>query len=332
MTEIEKEFYEKEFNFSYSSLNKLLFSPKLFYKEYILKDKEHKLDSHLIEGKLLHCLLFERENLHKKFKVVPSKAPSDNLKKVFFKLYDKLKAIDKADLELLSDQIKPYILQTLSEENLYQSLKEDDSRLAKVQLKEFVEYWNFIANTRVDVIDEKMLEKAEQRLEIIKENEQVKKILDVKGSDFDLDPVQTFSELYLKSPLNNFKFGLHGYIDHMIIDSNKKVVNIYDFKTTGKSLSDFAETVDFYNYWMQAAVYTVLVLNYLKDNNMTDYNIKFNFIVIDNYDQVYSFEVQEKTLGNWLNELREILNVANYHYLNNNYQLPYQFLKEQVVL
>ena len=29
-----------EFNFSYSSLNRLIFSPSLFYKDYILKDKD----------------------------------------------------------------------------------------------------------------------------------------------------------------------------------------------------------------------------------------------------------------------------------------------------
>ena len=39
--ELEDKFYEKEFNFSYSSLNKLLFS-SLFYKEYILKDRGRK--------------------------------------------------------------------------------------------------------------------------------------------------------------------------------------------------------------------------------------------------------------------------------------------------
>ena len=55
----EKEFYAKDFNFSYSSLNKLLFSPSLFYKDYILLDREVKTDKHLIEGKLVHCLLFE---------------------------------------------------------------------------------------------------------------------------------------------------------------------------------------------------------------------------------------------------------------------------------
>ena len=64
----EEEFYAKDFNFSYSSLNKIQFSPSLFYKDYILKDREIQTDKHLIEGKLIHCLLFEPNNLENKCK------------------------------------------------------------------------------------------------------------------------------------------------------------------------------------------------------------------------------------------------------------------------
>ena len=57
--EREEEFYAKQdFAFSYSSLNKILFSPSLFYKDYILKQREVKTDKHLVEGKLVHCLVF----------------------------------------------------------------------------------------------------------------------------------------------------------------------------------------------------------------------------------------------------------------------------------
>ena len=81
--EKEDVFYaKKDFCFSYSSLNKLLFSPSLFYKEYILFDREIRTDKHLVEGKLVHCLLFEPENVTEKFNVVPGKSPSDNIRKV----------------------------------------------------------------------------------------------------------------------------------------------------------------------------------------------------------------------------------------------------------
>jgi len=69
----EEQFYAKKFNWSYSSLNKLLFSPSLFYKDYILQDKEVRTDKHLIEGKAIHCLLFEPDNFNTKFNVVPGK-------------------------------------------------------------------------------------------------------------------------------------------------------------------------------------------------------------------------------------------------------------------
>ena len=79
----EEEFYANDaFCFSYSSLNKLLFSPSLFYKDYILKQREIQTDKHLIAGKLIHCLVFEPENLLKKFNLVPGKTPSDSVRKV----------------------------------------------------------------------------------------------------------------------------------------------------------------------------------------------------------------------------------------------------------
>ena len=57
-----KDFYEKKFYFSYSSLNKLLFSPRIFYKHYVLDQREDSTAQHLIEGSLLHCLLLEPQN------------------------------------------------------------------------------------------------------------------------------------------------------------------------------------------------------------------------------------------------------------------------------
>ena len=55
--EAEDKFYANtNFAFSYSSLNKLLFSPSLFYKDYILWDREVRADKHLVEGKLVQEL------------------------------------------------------------------------------------------------------------------------------------------------------------------------------------------------------------------------------------------------------------------------------------
>ena len=148
----EEEFYaNNKFCFSYSSLNKLLFSPFLFYKDYILKDKEVRTDKHLVEGKLLHCLLFEPDNLKDKFSITPGKAPSDSVRKVLknMSLY--------TDAEKLFDVPSEIVLDSLKEMNLYQSLKTDEQRIVKIIKKEFEPYWEFLSNSNVDVIDEDTL-------------------------------------------------------------------------------------------------------------------------------------------------------------------------------
>ena len=145
--EKEEEFYAKEFNFSYSSLNRLLFSPSLFYKDYILQDREIRTDKHLIEGKLVHCLLFEPENFEKKFNLVPGKTPSDNVRKV---LKDMQLVTDAPTLEECDDFI---ITDSLLSLNLYQSLKTDESRLAKIRTPDNETYWKFLSKSNVDTVD-----------------------------------------------------------------------------------------------------------------------------------------------------------------------------------
>jgi hypothetical protein len=116
----EEEFYAKDsFNFSYSSLNKLIFCPSLFYKDYILQDREIKTDKHLVEGKLIHCLLLEQEEFENKFALVPGKTPSDNIRKVMKSMVD---FTHEQELKNVRDHV---ILDALKKMNLYQSLKNE---------------------------------------------------------------------------------------------------------------------------------------------------------------------------------------------------------------
>ena len=98
-----------------------------------------------------------------------------------------------------------------------------------------------------------------------------------------------------------------------------------------KTIADFAETVDFYNYWLQAAMYCKLVYENLPEER-DDYKISFKFVVIDKYDQVYVFDVADQTLDVWMENLISTINIASYHFSNKNYSLPYQFLQGKVVL
>jgi len=50
--ELQQEFYAKPFSLSYSGLSKMMYSPSLFYRHYVLQQREEKLDSYLVDGKL----------------------------------------------------------------------------------------------------------------------------------------------------------------------------------------------------------------------------------------------------------------------------------------
>jgi hypothetical protein len=100
-------FYKKKFYFSYSGINKLLFSPGLFYNHYILNNREDSTDTHLITGRVLHCLLLEPSNYDKQFITMPGKFPTDSQKKIIDNIFKQHLVIgnDTLDLSDYSDDI-----------------------------------------------------------------------------------------------------------------------------------------------------------------------------------------------------------------------------------
>ena len=321
-------FYKGEFSFSYSSLNRLLFSPKLFYKDYILKERETKMEKHLIEGRLIHLLLLEPDRFNEEFVMTPLKMPSDSVKRVLRNVSSKI--VDPNNYVKLKD-LDDQILKALKEENLYQSFKEDSKRLDKIVTEESQEYFKFLQTTGKTIIDADTFARCMDRVVIIRANDDVTKLLMQEATDFEMDTIQVYNEKKLQCDLSDYKFGLKGIIDKYIVDDESKTITIVDLKTTAKPLENFAETVDFYNYWLQAAVYSLLVIKNV-DEKQQDYKIIFKFVVIDKYDQVYVFPVSEETLLRWMNELNRALQLANYHYSERKYDLPYNFANGNVTL
>ncbi len=322
----EEVFYAKDFNFSYSSMNKLMFSPSLFYKEYILQDREVRTDKHLVEGKLVHCLLLEPENLEKKFKIVPGKTPTDNVRKVLHIISEKFTS------EKLADIPDSMVTDTLKEVNLYQSLKTDEARINKIKIDDYDLYWKFILNKNVDIVDQDTLGRCNSYVDILKNNKEVSDLLNIEKTDFELDDSAKFVEKYLKCDLKNHNFGLHGYVDFYKIDHEKKQVIIADLKTTGKSIADFPESIEYWNYYIQAAIYFKLVYENLDPKFKDDYKILFKFVVIDKYNQVYVFDVLDETMRAWAFSLSDILNRAEYHYTEKDYSLPYDYATSKIRL
>ena len=323
---LEEEFYSKPFYFSYSGLNRLLYSPKLFHSHYILQQREEKLDSYLIEGKVIHCLLLDSENFEKQFVVSPLSLPSDNPKIVVDRVFKYAQETNSLDQELRSFELQ--ILDILKEINLYQSLKTDGQRIEKLITDQTVSYFDFLKQKgKKDVLDTETYSRCLESVQILRQNPEVVEALDLYRNSGGT----VYSEHPIQIDLPGYPFGLKGIIDNFIVDENNKTIVINDLKTTGKTVAEFAETVEYYNYWLQASIYKKLIAGKFAIDGT--WKVKFNFIVIDKYKQTYVFPVSDETMNKWyLTGLSNALAKAKYHYEKRDFSLPYDMLTTKVVL
>jgi hypothetical protein len=326
---IEKDFYDKKFYFSYSSLNKLLYSPAVFYQLYVMGMKEERLDTHLVQGKIIHALLLEEEKFKDQFVVSPANLPTGTLRTVIDKVHAQFQnnraSYDALGVEKLSD-LQDEILDVMKDINYHQSLKTDQQRLDKVLSTETENCFQFLKSKGSKVlIDQETFEFCKNAVDLIKTNKQICQLIGTNSTEF--DNLEVINECFFQSDLANRSFGLKGIIDNIVIDHDNKIIYVNDIKTTSKDLKDFAESVEYYSYWMQAAVYSILVALQYGDLLKNGYNYKFHFVVIDRFFQTYAYPVKETTLNSWMERFKETLDIADWHYTNRSFELPYQFAK-----
>ena len=327
-----KQFYKDKFYFSYSSINKLLFSPSMFYTHYVLRQKEDSVDPHLVKGRVIHCLLLNPEDFDKEFIIVPGKLPSGNNRMIvdeIFKIH-----LNIGNDSLLLENHEVAIINLLEKINLHQKLKTDEARTKKILVDDNINYFEFLKKSQgKTLVDYETLAYCKECVESVKKNESVKALLQLGESD-----LKVYNEVPVTTDrliTDKFSFGFKGILDNVVIDDEKKILFINDLKTTGKPLIDFPESVEYYRYWIQAAMYYNLAYyRYIADkDDAKEWNIQFTFVVVDKYNQVYPFQVTSKTMGEWMKRFYEkVLPQVNYHYIEKDYTLPYELAVENLKL
>jgi hypothetical protein len=329
-----------KFYFSYSSLVELLRDPKVFYKKYILKEREDKDEKYMKEGKLFHLFVLEPENFDEKFVMTPTKVPGgyaletinalvNHLTEEFmYATENKLPVSEWKELHDYSD----YILKFLSDYNYYQSLKTDAQRLEKINTPEGIEYYNAKRDSFIlkkTIVDTEMVEKAHEKANIILKDPECQEILNAANSKQLIR-----KELELKHDIPNYSFGLKGIIDHVKVDYANETIYITDLKTTSKKLlewyKDFEQSE--YMYWLQVIIYKELILNLVPKGSKTAWKLKVNFIVIDKTNCHYVFPVSAESLHAWSIKTKEKLEIAKWHYNNEKYNLPFELQTKKVQL
>jgi hypothetical protein len=329
---LEKDFYKKKFYYSYSSLNKLIWNPQVFYQMYVLGLKEEKLEQHLLQGKLIHLLLLEPEMFNEEFMVTPGKLPTDSLRQVVdrvFRHYQELTRNGDDRTELV--QFDGAILDVMRDMNYFQNLKTDQQRLDKVITPDTISYWQFLQTKgNKTLVDPDTVKFCQDAVEIIKTNDQVCNLIGSNVTDFDNKEV--INEQYMQIDLPNQVYGLKGIIDNLVIDHDNRTIFINDIKTTSKDLKDFPESIEYYSYWLQAVIYMIMIGHVHQNLINAGYQVKFHFVVIDRAFQSYAFAVSEETLNKWLDRFTDCIRKAEWHYQNRSYELPYDFAQGLVVL
>ena len=316
---LEKDFYSKKFFYSYSSLNKLMWSPQVFYQMYVLGIKEERLDNHLVQGKLIHLLLLEPEKFEKEFMMTPGKLPTDSLRQVVDRVFNHYQELSQnGDDRTELAQFDKAILDVMYDMNYHQSLKTDQQRLDKIITAEAISYWDFLKTKgNKTLIDPDTYKYCKDAVDIIKTNDKICNLIGCNVTEFDNREV--INELPVTAEFNSKKYGLKGIIDNIVLDHDKKIIYINDIKTTSKDLKDFPETVEFYSYWLQAVIY-MIIINHVYGNLIGNgYSVKFHFVVIDRTFQSYAFPVSEDTLNIWLERFQSAIEKAEWHFDNKNY-------------
>ena len=321
-------FYRQKFYFSYSGINKLLFSPAMFYSHYVLNQREDSTDAHLVGGRVLHCLLFEPDKYDEYFISLPGKIPTDNQRKIIDNIFKYHLTVGNNTLNL-SDYSQDILTQLLTA-NLYQTLKTDQQRLDKILTPENTEYFEFL-NLSLDkaIVDQPTLDGCKVAVEVLKKNSNVRALLQLDRDEEDKS-IEAYNELFVKAEADNLPFGFHGVLDNVVVDHNSKTIFINDLKTLGKSIQDFPDSVEYYRYWVQAVIYVLLAKE--KFSITDDWNVQVTFIVIDKYNQVYPYQVSSETLAKWTESFEDIVQKIKWHYENKRYDLPYELALGNVKL
>lgn len=330
-SELEK-FYSDKLYFSYSGINKLLYSPRAYYNHYILNEREDGTDTHLIAGRAAHCLLLEPDEFDNLFVMLPGKLPTDSNKiiidQIFVNKYLPMKN-DSLSLEDFGDEL----LNQLLINNLYQSLKTDPQRLEKILTDNNKEYFTFLKTKQSKtVIDSTVKVKAQATIDVVREHAVVSALMAL-GHD-NSKGVTVHNELELRSDWDEYQFGFKGILDNVVVDENIKTVFINDLKLTSKLIQDFPNSVAKFRYDIQSTIYRGLAYDKFISHrpDAKEWKTVFTFIVADKYNQVYPFQVSDETANLWQTDFYGVVKQLDYHYSNRDYSLPYDLAVGNVKL
>ena len=310
--------------FSYSQLGKFLRAkdPKS------LIDKSKQESDSLRFGSLVDCLLTEPKLLAERFYIVNFKTPPATIISILlylFNLYGKTKSFKD-----ITDKEKIDALNVFDYGTTWQA----STRLKR--LTEHEHYYNTLVKSNgKTVMSEEDLALAEKCVHILKTNPFTAKYMDAEDP-FE-DTIESFYQLKFTSTYQDHL--IRCMFDKIIVNHKDKTIQPIDLKTTSKKEERFAESVLDWDYYIQATMYTQILLdNILKDEYYKDFKIlPFKFIVISRFDLTpliwtYPLEIVGNTViepqrmlldKHGYPDWKQLVIEAAWHFQNNKFDYSY---------
>ena len=277
---------------SYSSIKVFLDDRKKYYRKFVLKEilKEEESDE-LVFGSLVDCLLFSPDDYEDRFALAVSQVPTGQYGKFVNSLWkisqDYMDITGKITKTMESMIEEAYNAVKYDKDGNIVDFKRDD--LATVKLKflgtSLEDYYKQLREAYgKTVIELSVLEKAQAVVQELKSNSVTREVINlVTNKRFTVYNQFSIIGEMVASITKSVKYRLKCLIDKLIIDHERKMIYIYDLKTAWDNEQQFQYNYFKYKYYIQAAVYFYLVVEWKKTvKEIAEYGVSFpRFIVAE---------------------------------------------------
>lgn len=305
---------------SYSLLKRIDTSgPKAILEEF-------KGGSEVMEfGDLVDCLLLQPEELDNKFYFKAVEKPTGQI----LQLADYI--IEHYDINPTNDEII-----TLTRDLNIFGRKTDETRLTTFDNDLF---WNYIENSREakgkTVFSPKTLDDANQAIEILKTHHKTANIFHPS------DNIEEINQLKIKGEIKGKEVKI--MMDKILINHESKTIIPYDLKCTDVRQKSFPYIFTKMKYYLQASLYSAILIGWAKEN-YPDYVVtEFKFIVYSRADRYPFVWVVSDT---WLNNgfygfvdyknnkvkgVEELLEEYYYYVTTDNFTMERDFVENDEI-
>lgn len=295
-----EENYFKIDGISNSSLGWLKQSPILF-KNLSSGDYEQKESLSLERGSLLHLYILEPDKFVVS-DVVPITGMMGNFIKEVYKSGDLEAAYKKSGFKWSFDKVVEKFNDSLNQK-YFNFLKESNGKLSISKQN----LW--------------LIEKAKTNLT------NNKKSFDLLFNDFihEKNGVEIFNEYPIEFEYEGIK--CKAKIDKLFIDHKNKKIVLVDLKTTGKPISKFKESVQFYEYNRQLAWYKLAINTKFK----LDYEFEIFIIAIamdTSCDEVIVYKIPNKLIASGEDSYKKLINLYKEH-LKYGFDFPIEYYQSK---